>query len=65
LVLVTDAGSRSLGIVGTAPRIFTVWEDCATGEPLQLAVCPVNTNLVEQPASSVTLSVTVYVPGLA
>ena len=37
----------------------------AAGPPLQWAVLPVKTRAVEQPSSSVTVSVTVYVPGLA
>ncbi len=36
-----------------------VWAAVAVGLPLQYAVWPVNTIVVEQPASSVTVSVTV------
>jgi hypothetical protein len=42
-----------------AVAIDTCRVACAGGPPLQYAVWPVNTNTVEQPASSVTVSVAV------
>jgi hypothetical protein len=48
--------------VGVALATVTCRVVRAADEPVQDAVCPVNTNAVEHPSSSVTVSVAVYVP---
>ena len=53
------AGDWPVATELVAAVIFTGWVTRAVGEPLQLAVWPVNTTAVEQPVSSVTVNVTV------
>ena len=63
--LTTGAGSAFGAAASAGAATVTGSTALARLEPLHEAVCPVKTNVVEQPSPSLSVSRALYVPGAA